>query len=50
LDRQLQSKGQHLILHVDQDSATAIKETSYKDFSGLAEGTFNVLSDPDEDM
>jgi hypothetical protein len=35
---------QRLILLVDWDSARAIKETGYR---GLAEGTFKVLTDPE---
>jgi hypothetical protein len=34
---------------VDRDSASAIKETSFRVFTGLTEETFKVLSDPRED-
>jgi hypothetical protein len=47
LERQLESKGQRLILPVDRDSAKAIKETGYRVFTGQTEGTFKVLSDPE---
>jgi hypothetical protein len=50
LDKQPEPKGQRLILLVDQDLAKAIKETSYRIFMGLVEGTFKVLNDPRENL
>ena len=37
--------GRRLVLLAEDDSANAIKKTSYKIYTGLPEGTFNVLSD-----
>lgn len=40
-------KGQRFILLLDQDSYKVIKETRYKIFIGLAQGTIMILNDPD---
>jgi hypothetical protein len=50
LDEQPEPKDQCLILLVDQDSSKAIKETSYRIFTGLEEGIFKVLNDSGEDV
>jgi hypothetical protein len=47
LDTQPELKGQRLILLIDRDSLTVIKETGYKIFTGLAQGTIKVLRDPE---
>jgi hypothetical protein len=47
LDRQPELKGQRLILLVDWDSHTVIKETGYKIFTGLTQGTIKVLRYPE---
>jgi hypothetical protein len=48
LNKQLEPKGQRLILLVDRDSTSAIKETGYRVFTGLSEGIFKVLHDPED--
>jgi hypothetical protein len=45
LDRLPQLKGQRLILLIDGDPFKIIKETSYKIFTGLTQGTIKILSD-----
>jgi hypothetical protein len=47
LEKQSESKGQRLILHIDRDSFLAIKRTGYKIFTGLSQGTVMVLKDPE---
>jgi hypothetical protein len=47
LNRQSEPKGQRLILHIDRDSLIAIRSTGYKIFTGLWQGTLNVLKDPE---
>jgi hypothetical protein len=47
LDRQPELKGQKLILLIDWDSHTAIKETGYDVFTRLTQGTVKVLRDPE---
>jgi hypothetical protein len=46
LDRQPEPKGQRLILLIDWDSLRVMKETRYKIFTGLTQGTVKVLRDP----
>jgi hypothetical protein len=52
--RVLESKdepfGRSLILLTDWDSAKANSRTSYKIFTGLPEGTFRVLSNPEAEL
>ena len=50
LDSRNEPFGRRLILLVDRDSAKIIKGTGYKIFTGLSEGTFKVLSDPEEEI
>jgi hypothetical protein len=45
LDSQPEPKDQRLILLIDRDSLTVIKETGYKIFTGLPQGTVKVLCD-----
>jgi hypothetical protein len=47
LDRLPQLRGQRLILLIDRDSLKIVKETSYKIFTGLTQGTIKILSDPE---
>jgi hypothetical protein len=47
LDSKDEPIGRRLILLVDQDSAKIIKGTGNKIFTGLSEGIFKVLSDPE---
>jgi hypothetical protein len=48
LDRQSQPKGHRLVLLVDWDFLKTIKETGYKIFTGLIQGTIMVLRDHEE--
>lgn len=45
LNKQLELKGQRLILLIDQDSLSAIKRAGYKIFTGLSQGTVKVIED-----
>jgi hypothetical protein len=47
LNRQSETEGQRLILHIDRDSLVAIRSTGYKIFTGLSQGTVKVLKDPE---
>jgi hypothetical protein len=46
-DRLPEPKGQRLILFIDRDSFKVIKQTGYKMFTGLTQGTVKVLSGPE---
>jgi hypothetical protein len=48
LDKQPEPKGHRLILLVDRDSAKAIKDAGHRVFTGLSEGVFKVLHDPED--
>jgi hypothetical protein len=50
LDSRDEPLGRRLILLVDQDSGKILKGTSYKIYTGLSEGTFKVLSDPEGEI
>jgi hypothetical protein len=47
LYRQSETKGHRLILRIDRDSLVAIKNTGYRIFTGLSQGTVKVLKDPE---
>jgi hypothetical protein len=47
LDKALEPNGQRLILLIDWDSYTIIKETGYKICTGLSQGTIKVLRNPE---
>jgi hypothetical protein len=42
-DKQSKPKGQRLILHIDRDSYASIKRTGHRIFTGLSQGTVQVL-------
>jgi hypothetical protein len=48
LDRQPEPQGQRLILHIDWYFHEAVKETGYKIFTGLTQGTIKIQRDPEE--
>ncbi|PNF41014.1 hypothetical protein B7P43_G08808 [Cryptotermes secundus] len=48
LDRKSEPKGQRLILLIDRDSLSVIKETGYRVYTGLSQGTVRVLQHPEE--
>ena len=50
LDSRDEPLGRRLILLVDWDSAKIINGTGYKIYTGLSEGTFKVLSDPEREI
>jgi hypothetical protein len=50
LDTKEEPTGRRLNLLVDWDLAKTIKRTSYKIFTGLSEGTFKVLSEPEAEL
>jgi hypothetical protein len=50
LDSRDEPLGRRLIHLVDRDSAKIIKGTGYKIFTGLSEGNFKVLSNPEEEI
>jgi hypothetical protein len=43
LDKQSEPNGRRIILVVNWDSITANKRTAYKIFTGLSQGTFEVM-------
>jgi hypothetical protein len=47
LDKQSELRGKRLILFIDRDSHIIIQGTCYKIFTGLSQGTVNVLDDPE---
>jgi hypothetical protein len=47
IGKQYEPKGQSLILRIDLDSPTAIKSTGYKIFTGLSQGTIEVIKYPE---
>jgi hypothetical protein len=48
LHSQPELKGQWLVLAVDWDSMKVIKETRYKIYTALTQGTIKFLSDPEK--
>jgi hypothetical protein len=47
LDKQSETKGQRLIMHIDRDSLVTIRSTGNKISTGLSQGTVKVLKDPE---
>jgi hypothetical protein len=50
LDSKDEPTGRRISLLVNRDTALIIKRTGYKIFTGLSEGTFKVLSDPEAEL
>jgi hypothetical protein len=45
IEGQVDSKGQRLILHIDQESAKILKRMNLAAYTGVDKGHFKILSD-----